>query len=106
MINAYSGSVMRSWRGWIRVENRAKYLDYLEATGLSSYRVTPGNLGALALFQNLPEGRCEVRTLSWWESRADIVAFAGENIQNAVFYPEDDRYLTGRETFVEHFDVG
>lgn len=106
MINAHPGSVMRSWRGWIRADHRAEYRDYLEATGLGSYRETPGNLGALALFRDLPEGRCEVRTLSWWESREDIVAFAGENIENAVFYPEDDHYLTDRETFVEHFDVG
>lgn len=96
---------MRSWRGWIRPDDREDYTAYLEKTGLSEYRSTPGNLGAIALFRDLPDGRCEVRTLSWWASRDDITAFAGDDIDVAVFYPEDDRYLIGRDTVVEHFDV-
>lgn len=106
MIDAHAGSVMRSWRGWIRPEDRENYTEYLEKTGLSEYRSTPGNLGAIAVFRDLPDGRCEVRTLSWWESREHIVAFAGNDIAVAVFYPEDDRYLIDRESSVEHFDVG
>ena len=105
MIDARPGSVLRSWRGWIRPEDRDEYSDYLEETGLRAYRATPGNLGALAVFRDLSDGRCEVRTLSWWESRADITGFAGENIDIAVFYPEDDRFLVDRDTVVEHFDV-
>ena len=105
MIDARSGSVMRSWRGWIRQEDRDEYGDYLEETGLREYRATPGNLGALAVFRDLPDGRCEVRTLSWWESREGITAFAGADIEVALFYPEDDRYLVDRDTLVEHFDV-
>lgn len=44
--------------------------------------------------------------MSLWESRAAIEGFAGEDIGKAVFYPEDDRYLVGRELTVEHYDVG
>lgn len=105
MIDAHRGSVLRSWRGWIRQEDRDSYSGYLDETGLSEYRSTPGNLGAIAVFRDLPDGRCEVRTLSWWESRQHITAFAGNDIEDAVFYPEDDEYLIDRETFVQHFDV-
>lgn len=106
MIDVPSGSVMRSWRGWIRTEDRETYRAYLEETGLSEYRNTPGNRGAIVVFRDLGDGTSEVRTLSWWESRAQIAAFAGDDIDVAVFYPDDDRYLTARETTVEHFDVG
>lgn len=106
MINAHPGSVMRSWRGWIRPEDREGYRAYLETTGLNDYRTTPGNLGSMIVFRELPDGRCEVRTLSWWEDRAAITAFAGDDIEAAVFYPEDERFLIGRDTFVEHFEVG
>jgi hypothetical protein len=44
-------------------------------------------------------------TISWWSSRADIEAFAGQDIGVAVFYPEDDDYLIDRETTVTHYDV-
>ena len=37
-------------------------------------------------------------TVSWWESRAAIIGFAGSDIEAAVFYPEDDEYLVDRET--------
>ena len=106
MIEIPQGSVMRSWTGWIKPESRAAYTDYLERTGLREYRATPGNLGALAVFRDLHDGRCEVRTISFWTSRDAITAFAGDDINAAVFYPEDDAFLLDRERTVVHFDVG
>jgi hypothetical protein len=51
---------------------------------------------------DLGDGRTEVMTASWWSSRTDIEGFAGQNIDVAVFYPEDDDYLIDRETTVMH----
>jgi hypothetical protein len=99
------GGVLRSWTGWIRTADRGAYTDYLERTGLRAYRGTAGNRGALALYRDLGDGTTEVRTVSLWRSRDDIVAFAGDDIETAVFYPEDDRFLIDRETTVAHFDV-
>jgi len=31
--------------------------------------------------------------------------FAGEDVERAVFYPEDDRYLVDRSLVAEHFQV-
>ncbi len=45
------------------------------------------------------------RRVSWWESRAAIIGFAGSDIEAAVFYPEDDEYLVDRERTVSHFEV-
>jgi heme-degrading monooxygenase HmoA len=57
------------------------------------------------LSRDLPDGRTEVITLSLWESAEAIRGFAGDDIEQAVFYPEDERYLVDRETTVTHFDV-
>ena len=38
-------------------------------------------------------------------SRPSLEGFAGQNIEVAVFYPEDDGYLIDRETTVTHYDV-
>ena len=43
--------------------------------------------------------------LSLWESEDAIHAFAGEDISVAVFFPEDDRFLTDRELTVSHYEV-
>lgn len=47
----------------------------------------------------------EFLTLSLWESRHAITAFAGHQIERAVFYPDDDCYLVEREQTTTHFDV-
>ena len=36
---------------------------------------------------------------------AAIEAFAGEDIDRAVYYPEDDRYLLERDQHVVHYQV-
>jgi hypothetical protein len=48
--------------------------------------------------------RAEFLTLSFWESREAIQGFGGEDIERAVFYPEDDRFLVEREATVTHHD--
>ena len=97
--------IARMWRGWVRTADRAAYVDYIESTGMAEYRATPGNQGAWMLARDLGEGRTEIVTLSFWASRDVIRAFAGDDIEQAVFYPEDERFLVDRETTVTHFDV-
>jgi len=97
--------IARMWRGWVRTERAAAYVDYIIGTGIAAYRNTPGNLGAQMLTRDLDDGRTEVVTLSWWTSLDSIRGFAGDDISVAVFYPEDDDYLVDRETTVSHFEV-
>jgi heme-degrading monooxygenase HmoA len=93
------------WRGWVRTEDRAAYVGYIEGTGLAEYRRTPGNEGAWMFTRDVGDGRTEVVTLSFWASRDSIRGFAGDDIEQAVFYPEDDRYLVDRETTVTHYEI-
>jgi heme-degrading monooxygenase HmoA len=97
--------IARTWRGWIRTEQAAAYVEYITSTGLSGYKQTPGNLGAQMWTADLGDGRTEVMTVSWWSSRTVIEGFAGQDIEVAVFYPEDVDYLIDRETTVTHYDV-
>jgi heme-degrading monooxygenase HmoA len=97
--------IARIWRGWVRTEDRADYVEYIERTGMAEYRRTPGNEGAGMLTRDVGDGRTEVITLSLWASRDSIRGFAGDDIEQAVFYPEDDRYLVDRETTVTHYEV-
>ena len=97
--------IARLWRGWVETDRADEYVEYISRTGIAEYRRTPGNLGAQMWTRDLGEGRTEVLTLSWWESTEDIRGFAGDDIAQAVFYPEDDRYLIDRETTVTHYEV-
>jgi heme-degrading monooxygenase HmoA len=96
--------IMRIWRGWTRPEDAEEYADYIVGTGLAEYLATPGNQGADLVSR--PDGdRTEFLTISLWDSREAIVAFAGDDIDRAVFYPEDDRFLVDREETVRHYEV-
>lgn len=77
---------------------------YIERTGLAAYTSTPGNRGAWIMWRPLRD-RAEVITLSFWDNREAIVGFAGPDIDRAVYYPEDDRYLVHREPLVEHYEM-
>jgi heme-degrading monooxygenase HmoA len=97
--------IARIWRGRVRTEDRAAYVEYIERTGMAEYRGTPGNQGAWMLARDLGDGRTEIETLSFWASLDAIRGFAGDDIERAVFYPEDERYLVDRETTVTHFEI-
>ncbi len=47
----------------------------------------------------------EFLTVSFWDSLESVRGFAGDEIDSAVFYPEDDRFLVDRETLVRHYTV-
>ena len=91
--------------GVVRSEDRAAYAAYVEETGMAQYRRTPGNVAAHLLTRDLGDGRAEVVTVSLWASLDDVRAFAGDDVDAAVFYPEDDRYLLDRERTVTHHEV-
>jgi heme-degrading monooxygenase HmoA len=96
--------IARIWRGATREADAEAYVEYLRGTGLKAYRETPGNQGAWVLWR-VANGRAEFLTLSFWESTEAIRGFAGADIERAVFYPKDDRYLVERDTTVRHFQV-
>lgn len=47
----------------------------------------------------------EVVTLSLWDSMDDVLAFAGDRPEVAVFYPGDDELLAEKDAHVDHFEV-
>lgn len=96
--------IARIWRGVVRAQDAAVYADYVQETGIAAYKKTPGNCGAW-LISRVEDDRAEIITLSFWESRKAIEGFAGQDIEKAVFYPEDDRYLIERDHTVRHYEV-
>jgi heme-degrading monooxygenase HmoA len=97
--------IVRIWRGWVRTDRAAEYVDYILATGIAEYRGTPGNVDAQMLTRDLGDGRTEVLTLSWWDSLDSIHAFAGDDLTAAKYYPQDEHFLLAHEDTVTHFDL-
>ena len=73
------------WRGVVRPEDADEYADYIRDRG-SAYGETrePGRMDA----------RCETKAarvhhFSLWESRTPSARFAGDDIETAVYCPEE-----------------
>jgi heme-degrading monooxygenase HmoA len=96
--------IARIWHGRTKAGDAQVYTDYLYQSGIPDYRRTAGNRGAWIL-RRIEDDVAHFITLTFWESREAIKAFAGDDIQVARYYPEDKRYLLEFEPTVTHYDV-
>jgi heme-degrading monooxygenase HmoA len=97
--------IARFWSGTVRTTDAERYADYIRETGFPEYGQTPGNRGAWLLRRDDHDAETtEVITLSLWDTVAAIRAFAGEDIEAAVLYPEDERYLLDG-SHIRHYEV-
>jgi len=96
--------IARIWRGVVAKADANAYAEYMLETGVRGYSTTPGNRNVYMLRRTVGE-ECEFLMVSLWNSIDDIRAFAGDDVEQAVFYPEDDRFLVDRDNRVRHYEV-
>jgi heme-degrading monooxygenase HmoA len=96
--------IARMWRGAVRPEDADAYAAYIGETGLAGYEATPGNRGSWLLRREVGE-LTEFVTFTLWDSLDAVRAFAGDDVERAVYYPEDDRFLVEHDDVVKHFEV-
>jgi heme-degrading monooxygenase HmoA len=96
--------IARLWSGAVRTADADSYAQYIRDTGFAEYGRTPGNRGAWLLRRD-DGGTTELIALSLWESADAIRAFAGDDVEAAVLYPEDRRYLIDGESRIAHYEV-
>jgi heme-degrading monooxygenase HmoA len=95
--------IARIWRGVVQLDNADAYAGYIRDTGFTEYAETSRKRGAWMLRRDQGD-KTEFITLSLWDSLDAIRAFAGDDIEAAILYPEDARYLIGEST-VTHYQV-
>lgn len=96
--------IARLWRGLTPAHHSEEYLQYLHATGLKAYAATDGNRGVLVLKKTDAE-QTEFTLISFWDSMDAIRRFAGDDVEQAVYYSEDAKYLLTFEPKVAHYEV-
>jgi heme-degrading monooxygenase HmoA len=96
--------IARIWHGVVAGEHADAYYAFLQRSGIPDYRKTPGNLGVQVL-RRIEGDRAHFLLTSFWESLEAIRAFAGDEVERAYYYPEDQNYLLEFEPFVTHHEV-
>ena len=96
--------LVRVWTGRTRREDEGAYLAFLREKGLKDYLATPGFLGVSVLTRAVGD-EVEFVLLSRWTGLDAVRAFAGDEPDRAVYYPEDDQFLQGRALHVIHYTL-
>jgi heme-degrading monooxygenase HmoA len=96
--------IVRLWHGRVPGSKAPAYREFLNRRAIPDYRSVPGNVSVHILER--PEGEVtHFITMTFWESVAAIRAFAGEDIEAAKYYPEDEGFLLEYEPRVVHYEV-
>jgi heme-degrading monooxygenase HmoA len=92
------------WHGRIPTEKAAAYGQFLIDRAIPDYRSVPGNLD-VRILQRTEDEVTHFITMTTWENMAVIRGFAGEDIERAKYYPEDQDFLLEFEPKVVHYEV-
>src|SRR5919204_2341571 len=96
--------IARIGKGAVARRDGDAYADYMQGTGVAGYVSTPGNRGAWMLRRDIGDNT-EFLMFTLWDSLESVKAFAGEDYETAVFYPEDERFLVERDLTSTHYVV-
>jgi heme-degrading monooxygenase HmoA len=96
--------IARIWTGEVRRPDADTYADYIRETGFREYGETAGNRGAWLLRRDDGDST-RFLAVSMWDSYDAIRAFAGDDVEAAVLYPEDERYLRPGSSSITHYEV-
>ncbi|MFN8007346.1 MAG: antibiotic biosynthesis monooxygenase [Terriglobia bacterium] len=96
--------VVRIWHGRVPANKAQAYREFLNRVAIPDYRAIPGNLSVHILERR--EGEiCHFMTLTFWKDLSAIRQFAGSDLIQAKYYPEDREYLLEFEPTVTHYEV-
>jgi len=96
--------IARIWHGIVSKSQSNNYLQNLKEHGIADYLSTEGNRGVFILRRN-EEDKTHYLLLTLWDSLESIRKFAGEDIEKARYYPDDEDYLLELEPNVTHYEV-
>jgi heme-degrading monooxygenase HmoA len=96
--------IARVWHGRTPDSMADEYFEYIKKTGVQGYKSTEGNKGVYALRRSR-NGVSEFLLITLWDSFEAIKKFSGPDVDKAVYFPEDKKYLLELESHVDHFKV-
>lgn len=96
--------IARMWHGRVPTSKATAYREFVTARAIPDYRSVEGNLSVHILER--AEGEVtHFITLTFWKDLESIKGFAGEEVEVARYYPEDQDFLLEFEPTVVHYEV-
>jgi heme-degrading monooxygenase HmoA len=96
--------ICRIWHGRTLREKADAYAEFLQQRAIPDYRSVPGNID-VAVLRRDDGDVTHFLTVTHWLSEQAILHFAGDDLLQAKYYPEDAHFLLEFEPQVQHFEV-
>jgi heme-degrading monooxygenase HmoA len=96
--------IVRMWHGRVLTNQAKDYRAFLNQRAIPDYQSTPGNISVYILEREEGEVTHFI-TMTFWENLDLIRKFAGEDVERAKYYPEDNEFLLEFEPTVVHYHV-
>jgi heme-degrading monooxygenase HmoA len=96
--------IVRMWHGQVPTSKAKAYRDFLNERAIPDYRSVAGNI-SVHILERQQGDITHFITLTFWENLDVIKNFAGDDIEVAKYYPEDQDYLLEFEPHVVHYEV-
>jgi heme-degrading monooxygenase HmoA len=96
--------VVRKWHGRGLTSQADAHAEFLRLRALPDYRAVKGNL-SVNILQRREGDVTSFITPTFWDSLEFVKGFAGEDVDQARYYPEDRECLLEFEPTVTHYEV-
>jgi len=92
------------WHGRVTTSKADAYREFLNTHAISDYQSVEGNL-SVHILERKEDDITHFITLTFWKDMDSIKAFAGDDVEAAKYYPEDEDFLLEFEPHVVHYEV-
>jgi heme-degrading monooxygenase HmoA len=96
--------IVRMWHGRVPASKAEAYREFLNARAIPDYQSGRGNL-SVHILERKEGDITHFITLTFWKDMDSIKAFAGNDVEAAKYYPEDQDFLLEFEPKVVHYEV-
>ncbi len=96
--------IARIWKGKTKREHAEAYTEFMQQRAVPDYEGTAGFV-KLIFLKRTDQEHAYFELITFWESLDVIKNFAGEPIEKAKYYPEDQEFLLDFPENVTHFEV-
>ena len=96
--------IVRMWHGRVPTSKARAYREFVNARAIPDYQSVEGNL-SVHILERAEGDITHFITLTFWRDLDSIKAFAGDDVEKAKYYPEDEEYLLEFEPKVVHYEV-
>ncbi|MEL6810185.1 MAG: antibiotic biosynthesis monooxygenase [Bacteroidota bacterium] len=96
--------IARIWHGTTSIEDYETYTAFMKSRAIPDYKQTEG-FEKLTFLRNIQGGVGHFTLITFWKNMEVIKNFAGEDLEKAKYYPEDEEFLLTFEEKVVHYEV-